>query len=77
MLRWKFTPQVWTRPAGKRMVRNGMANSALQPTSDVEVRTCHTPSQFRLNPPPAPNDVPPRPMPLPPAPSFTSCPSYS
>ncbi|MCE2540155.1 MAG: hypothetical protein J4G16_07145 [Acidobacteria bacterium] len=81
MLRWKLTPQVCSRPAGKRSVRNGMANSAVQPTSEMAVRTCHTPSQFWLKPPPAPPIWPPPPnpppMPLPPAPSLTSCPSYS
>ena len=54
-----------------------MANSALQPTSEIAVRTRQTPSQFWLKPPPAPRVWPPPPMPLPPAPSLTSCPSYS
>ena len=54
-----------------------MPNSALQPTSEICVRTCHTPSQFRLNPPPPPRLAPPRPIPEPPEPSLTTWPSYS
>ena len=41
-------------PDGKRSVRNGMANSALQPRSSIIARTSHAASQLRLKPPPEP-----------------------
>src|SRR5258705_189369 len=69
-------PQVWDSPEGYRSVRNGIANSALHPISDVFDWTCHAPSQFRLKPPPPPSLEPPPPRPLPPVPSLMTCPSY-
>ena len=62
------------------MVRNGMANSALHPTRETRVRTCHAPSQLRLNPPASPRENSPLPLdPNPPRrpPSLITCPSYS
>ena len=57
-----------------------MANSALQPTSEIAVCTCHAPSQFRLKPPALPREKPPLPdrreEPREP-PSLMTCPSYS
>ncbi len=78
MLRWKLTPHAWSLPAAKRIVRNGIANSAVHPMSVMAVRTSHAPSQLRLKPAPAPAccDWPP-PRPPPPCPSLVTWPSYS
>ena len=62
------------------MVRNGIANSAVHPTSETAARTCHAPSQFKLKPPPLPREKPPKPPPPEPPrppPSLITCPSYS
>ena len=53
-----------------------MANSALQPLSDSDVRTSQTPSQLPLNPAPEPLEVVVL-RPRRPSPAFTTCPSYS
>ena len=45
--------------------------------SEISVRTCQAPSQFKLKPPPAPRVWPPKPKLPRPWPSLTSCPSYS
>src|SRR5690349_14070091 len=78
MFRWKFTPQSRFDPDAKRIVRNGIANSAVQPVSEIAVRTSHAPSQFKLNPPPEPVCwFWPPPSPPPPWPSLVTWPSYS